>query len=137
MGVVSHSYGGLGGVGMEVVVNMLDKVRWDWSQVRRCWGTSRVRGEDTNHTALRCAALGSQAGIGQSSEEGLNTGHHEKAPDRRPCSRMATLHGAPWMRLLASSPPASAMFLSPSSASSPPLVDLDIDENNWDGWMDI
>ena len=75
----------------------------------------------------------SQAGIGQSSEEGLNTGHHEKAPDRCPCSRMATLQGATWMQLLASSPPASAKFLSPSSALSPPLVNLDIDENNWDG----
>ena len=42
-----------------------------------------------------------RAGVGRSSEEGLDTGRHEKAPVRCPCSRLAALHGAPRMLLAA------------------------------------
>ena len=49
-----------------------------------------------DHKAFQVRSSGQgQVGIGQSSGEGLNTGHHKKAPVHSPCSRLAALHGAP------------------------------------------
>ena len=39
-------------------------------------------------------------GILLSSWKGFNAGRHGKTPVRCPCSRLSTLHGAPWMRVL-------------------------------------
>ena len=38
--------------------------------------------------------------IRRSSGKGLDTACHEMAPVRRPCSRLAVFHGAPWTYLL-------------------------------------
>ena len=43
---------------------------------------------------VRSFGLG-RAGIGRSSWKGLDTGRHERAPVRCPCSRLAALNGAP------------------------------------------
>ena len=81
------------------MVCMRDKERSGWSHVGICRSTSRVR-EDTlmtsDHTAIQVCSSGyGRAGIGRSSWKALNTGRHEKAPVRYPCSRLDTLHGAP------------------------------------------
>ena len=47
---------------------------------------------DRTTVQLRSSGLG-RAGIGRSIWKGLNTGHHEKALVRCPCSRLAALHG--------------------------------------------
>ena len=49
---------------------------------------------DYNAFQMRSSGYG-QAGIGQYSGECLIKEHHEKAPVRCPCSRLAALHAAP------------------------------------------
>ena len=50
------------------------------------------------HTEKSGRRLGwGSARIGHSSREGLNMGCHKKAPVECPCSRLATLHDAPWL----------------------------------------
>ena len=98
--VVSHGYGGLWGVGMEVV----DGMHAGWSQalfwhVGNCRSISQVQGEYTDDTQSHCL-LGAQ--IWEESIRNwlvflgrFNAGRHEKTPVRCPCSRLAALHGAP------------------------------------------
>ena len=55
----------------------------------------------TDHTAIQVRSSGQdRAGLDWSSWKGLNTGHHEKAPNRCPCSQSATLQGNPQTVLL-------------------------------------
>ena len=54
-----------------------------------------------DHTAYQVLSFGyGRAGIGLSSEEGLNTGRHDKAPEHCPCILLATHHGAPQTLML-------------------------------------
>ena len=70
-----------------------------WSYVGRCRSISRVCGEYTDYTRPYHHP-GAQFRVGSSRNwsvflERPNTGRHEKAPVRCPCSRLAALHGAP------------------------------------------
>ena len=102
MGVVSNGYGWLGEAGMEVEVGRhAGRSHEGCWHVRRCRSTSRVRGENTDDTRSHrfsevqvWAGSSRNSSSDRSSDEGLNTGRHEKAPVRYPCSRLATLHGA-------------------------------------------
>ena len=71
MCVVSHGNGGLGMAGIEVE---------DGMHAGESKGFDRMSGD---------------AGIGRFSWDDLNTGRHEMARVRWPCSRMATHHGDP------------------------------------------
>ena len=75
------------GAGMEVVDSM-HAVRW--MHVGRCRGhpESEVKTlMTTNHTTVQVRSSGKGlSGICRSSWKGLNTGSHEKAPVRCPCS---------------------------------------------------
>ena len=72
-----------------------------WSHVGRFRSTSRVRG-DTLITPDRAFQVHDDwlggAEIGRFSWEGINTGRHEKALVRCPCSRFAKHHVAPRTR---------------------------------------
>ena len=85
------------------MLSMRDEARGGWSHVGRCRSIFRVRGDapmTPDHTAVQVRRSGKGgAEIGQSPWKGLSTVQHKKAPVRRPCSRLATLHGAPRTRL--------------------------------------
>ena len=93
------------GEGSKVVNDMhVGQSQQGWPHVRRCRSTIRVRGDTLmtpDHTVIQVHSSGyGRARFCLSSWEGLNTGRHEKAPGRCPCSRLATLHGAQRMRML-------------------------------------
>ena len=73
----------------------MDKVKWDGCMS----GDSRVRGDTLvtrDHIAvLERSSVYGRAGTGRSSWKVHETGRHEKALDRCPFSRLATLHCAP------------------------------------------
>ena len=80
------------------LVSMRDKARW-LVVCRRFRSISRVCGEYTDCTRSYHHP-GAQFWVGSSRNwsvflERPNTGRHEKAPVRCPCSRLAALHGAP------------------------------------------
>ena len=80
-----------------------------WSYVGRCRSISRVCGEYTDYTRSYHHP-DAQFRVGSSRNwsvflERPDTGRHEKAPVRCPCSRLAALHGAPRTRGLSSFAP--------------------------------
>ena len=77
---------------------MRDKARW-LVVCRKCRRISRVCGEYTDYNRSHHHP-GAQFWVGSSRNwsvflERPNTGRHEKAPVRCPCSRLAALHDAP------------------------------------------
>ena len=97
MCVLIHGYGGLGGKGMVVVVDCMHAGQDQG--VGHMAGDAEVRGDTLmtdDHTAIqvRSSELG-RAGIGRYSRKRLKMGRHENVPVCCPCSRLATLHGAP------------------------------------------
>ena len=75
-----------------------------WSYVGRCRSISIVFGEYTDYTRSYHHP-GAQFWVGSSRNwsvflERPNTGRHEKAPVRCPCSLLAALHGAPRTRTI-------------------------------------
>ena len=76
MHVVSHSSGGLGGVGMEVVVGKhVGKARMGWWHDGGCQITSPVRGEDANDTLSHCLP-GAQLWVGSNRNLSVFQGRH-------------------------------------------------------------
>ena len=97
MSVVSHGYGGFGGVRIEVVDGMhAGRRQGAWSPVGRCRSISKLQGEDTGDTRSQ-GLPGAQLWLGSSRNWSffLDTGCHEKAPFRCPCSRLATHNATP------------------------------------------
>ena len=85
------------------MVCMQDKVKVVGHMSGDAGAFSDMRGDTLmtpDHTAVQVCSSGySLAGIGRSSWKGLSTGCHVKAPVRCPCGRLATLNGAPRMRM--------------------------------------
>ena len=70
-----------------------------WESVKMVDRLPRVRGDTliiSDHTAVLVRSFGpGRAGVCRSSWTDFSTGRHVKAPDFCPCSRLATLQGAP------------------------------------------